>query len=153
MLRRVNLKKFLFGMISVLFGITADAQIDPSDWRDDPTETVVGVHLLSDYGGGQTLLSKEISKKIIAQEIQKLDWENNFYQFVVVLKPGVSMEVGGSLNGVDGLSAMYRNRHNRIDAVINDAPETVLQMQRILESFILGGEEWRKEYDFDFKSY
>lgn len=147
------MKRLLFGMFYALFGFTANAQIESSDWRKDPTETVVGVHLISDYGSGQTLLSKEISNKIIATEIQKLDWENNFYQFVVVLEPGVSMEVGGSLNGIDGLSAMYRNRQERIDAVINEAPETVLQMQTILEDFILGNDNWQKAHSFNFKSY
>ncbi|MBU8921221.1 MAG: hypothetical protein KOO63_05320 [Bacteroidales bacterium] len=147
------MKKFLFGIFAALFGISANAQIASADWTVDPTETTVGIHLISDYGNGQTLLSKEISNKIIATEINKLDWVSNFYQFVVVLEPGVSMEVGGSLNGIDGLSAMYRNRHNRIDAVINEAPQTVLQMQNILEDFILGNDQWQKKYDCNFKAY
>jgi hypothetical protein len=148
-----KLKNFLFGMFAALFGINANAQNVDSDWTVDSTETIVGVHLISDYGSDQVILSKEISNKVIATEINKLDWKNNFYQFVVVLEPGVSMEVGGSLNGIDGLSAMYRNRHNRIDAVINEAPESVLTMQKILEYFILGNDQWQKEYDFNFKAY
>ena len=148
-----KLKKLLFGIFAALFGINANARIESADWTLYPTETTVGIHLISDYGNYQTLLSKDISNKIISTEINKLDWVSNFYQFVVVLEPGISMEVGGSLNGIDGLSAMYRNRHNRIDAVINEAPETVLQMQNILEDFILGDHKWQKKYDFDFKAY
>ncbi|CAA0104241.1 Uncharacterised protein [BD1-7 clade bacterium] len=147
------MKKFMFGIFSALFGISANAQIESADWKLDPTETTIGIHLISDYGNGQSLLSKEISNKSIATEINKLDWVSNFYQFIVVLEPGISMEIGGSLNGINGLSAMYRNRHNRINAVINEAPESVLQMQNILEDFILGDDQWKKKYDFDFKAY
>ncbi|CAA0092700.1 Uncharacterised protein [BD1-7 clade bacterium] len=147
------MKKFMFGIFSALFGISANAQIESADWKLDPIETTVGIHLISDYGNGQALLSKEISNKIISSEINKLDWVSDFYQLIVVLEPGISMEIGGSLNGIDGLSAIYRNRHNRIDAVISEAPESVLQMQNILEYFILGDDQWQKKYDFGFKTY
>mgnify|MGYP001189806281 FL=1 len=63
------------------------------------------------------------------------------------------MEVGGSLNGIDGLSAMYRDRNNRVDAVIKRPPETVKQMQEILESFISENGNWQQLYDFEFTNY
>lgn len=147
------MKKLLLGLLTAVLGLNAAAEIKPDDWRSESSESMVGIHLISDYGNGQQVLSKEIAEDIISKELNKLDWENNFYQFVVVIEPGVSMEVGGSLNGVDGLSAMYRNRHKRIDAVIKQPPETVKQMEEILFEFVAGNDAWKKKYDFDFMYY
>ena len=49
------------------------------------------------------------------------------------------MEVGGSDNSIDGFSVMYRNRHNRIEAVIVSPPTTSEAMAEILMEFIKGG--------------
>ena len=148
-----KLKRFLIGLFVTLFGANSSAQVNQDAWKEDPAETIVGIHLISDYGSEHTILSTEISREIIDKELEKLDWNNNFYQFAVVVSPGVSMEVGGSLNGIDGLSAMYRDRNNRVDAVIKRPPETVKQMQEILESFISENGNWQQLYDFEFTNY
>jgi len=147
------MKRLLTGLFLTLFGTSTSDPPNQDAWQTDPTETLVGIHLISDYGNKQVTLSTEISKELIAKELNKLDWENRFFQFVVVVSPGVSMEVGGSLNGIDGLSAMYRDRHNQVDAVIKQPPQTVHEMQNILESFISGKDNWKKSYEFEFKNY
>ncbi|ACE83307.1 PLD nuclease N-terminal domain-containing protein [Cellvibrio japonicus] len=121
-------------------------------WKEDKTETAVGIHIIFP-DGKHDHISDKLDLEIIEKEIKKLDWHSNFYQFIVVIKPGISMEVGGSLNGVDGLSAMYRNRINRVDAVIRTPPEDVSEMQKILKVFLMPGEEWRKKYEFNFTHY
>lgn len=121
-------------------------------WVNDKTETEVGVHLL--LANGENIhVSSELKFSIIKDKLNSLDWINNFYQFVVVTQPGVSMEVGGSLNGVDGLSAMYRNRQDRVDAVIKNPPESFYEMEKILEEFLKPNNVWMQKYDFEFTYY
>lgn len=121
-------------------------------WMKDATESEVGVHLIF-QGDRHVHLSAKLDMEFIANELNKLNWKEHFYQFIVVVEPGISMEVGGSLNGIDGLSAMYRNRHERIDAVIRNPPKSVLEMQEILEAFIKPEEKWERKYAFDYYSY
>lgn len=125
---------------------------DNEAWMLDKTESDVGVHLLlSD--GEHIHISGELNWKLIRKNLNDLDWNNNFYQFIVVTEPGISMEVGGSLNEIYGLSAMYRNRHKRVNAVIKQPPESVYEMERILEEFLKPNEVWIKKYDFKFTYY
>lgn len=121
-------------------------------WMFDKTESEVGVHVLSSTGK-HTHISNKLTWELIRKELHTLDWHNNFYQFIVVTDPGVSMEVGGSMNGIDGLSAMYRNRQKRVDAVIKNPPESVYEMEKILEEFLKPNNIWVKKYDFEFTSY
>ena len=144
---------FLTSFLANVLGIGARTPIASVNWREDPTEATVGIHLLSHYGSEQEYLSNETSIESIREELDRLDWEGNFYQFVVVIEPGISMEVGGSLNGVDGLSAMYRNRLDQVEGVIKEPPEDVLEMKHILELFVSGTDKWMQEYEFGFISY
>lgn len=143
------MKRYCSILLLVLCVITAYAE----SWKEDPSETVVGIHLLTDYGSGYQFLSRELSDKKVREEINKLEWQRRFYQLVVVTKPGISMEVGGSINPNVGLSAMYRDRHNRIDAVIISPPSTVDEMAEILIAFLREDESWKKEYEFEFTKY
>ncbi len=113
--------------------------VNAASWQDEPTEAIVGIHLLSDYGSRYQFLSTDISATTVEEAVRKIDWKHGFYQVVVVLTPGVSMEVGGSDNSIDGFSVMYRNRHNRIEAVIVSPPTTSEAMAEILMEFIKGG--------------
>ena len=124
-----------------------------SDWESEASETQVGVHVITNLGEEQHLVSSAISKQTIHSALRNLDWVNGFHQVVVVTSRGVSMEVGGSLDPGHGLSAMYRNRANRVDAVIVSPPETVEDMESILLSFIGKDDAWRQEYEFTFKHY
>jgi hypothetical protein len=143
------MKRYCSILLFVLCAVNAYAE----SWKEDPSETVVGIHLLTDYGSGHQLLSQELSEKKIREEIYKLEWQRKFYQLVVVTEPGISMEVGGSMNPNVGLSAMYRNRRNRIDAVIISPPSTVDEMAEILIAFLREDESWKKEYEFEFTKY
>jgi hypothetical protein len=146
-----KLKKLIIGLLVSLFGVSSGAK--EVDWKTSPIEAKVGIHLLSNYGSKHDFLNTTISSTIIAEELLKLDWKNNFYQFVVVSEPGISMEVGGSLNGIDGLSAMYTDRHQRIQGVIKQPPESVKEMQNILNSFLQPNRIWIQQYDFSYTKY
>src|SRR5690554_2423980 len=62
-------------------------------WMFDKTESDVGIHVLSSTGK-HAHISNKLSWELIRKELHALDWRNNFYQFIVVTDPGVSMEVG-----------------------------------------------------------
>lgn len=116
------------------------------DWKNDPVESVVGIHLLSDYGSSHEFLGADFAIEKVMAKLEALDWQNNFYQFIVVIEPGVSMEVGGSTNGVDGLSGVYRDQANSIHAVTLEAPTGVDEMKEILISFLLDNGAWKKKF-------
>lgn len=107
-----------------------------SDWEPDPSETEVGIHVISNFGKQQRIVTSIISERTIHDTLQSLDWDNGFYQVVVVTSRGVSMEVGGSLDPGHGLSAVYGNRTGRTEAVTMNPPETVEEMESILFAFI-----------------
>ncbi len=115
----------------------------------DSFESEVGVHLLK-MGGDYRQLSRELDMQQISAELHKLDWQSNFYQFIVVKEPGISMEVGGSLDESDGLSAYYKNFPEQVEAVIVGPPKSVLEMEQILEAFLQPGEVWKTRYKFGF---
>ena len=137
----------------IIFLLSATNYALASSWENEPSESIKGIHLLYEYGAKYSFLSKQVSPAIIRRELGKLDWKNNFFQFVVVVEPGISMEVGGSLNPQDGLSAMYRDRHKRVDAVIISPPTSVNEMEEILVSFIKADGAWKDKYAFEFVSY
>jgi len=119
---------------------------EPEDIEFDDTENKVGVHLLSYYGEVHDHKSETIDVAEVSELIDNLDWEDNFYQVVCTLRPGVSMEVGGSLNESDGLAAVYQNRPENISYVSSDGPDSRKEMIEIMESFIRGTSCWRKKF-------
>jgi hypothetical protein len=140
------IKKSLMAFLVTLLGFgTSTAR--PA-WENDPIESVVGIHVLTDYGSQHRHLGKNLNASHALSELRKLPWTKQFMQFVVVTKPGVSMEVGGSLNGVDGLSAVYRNRHDAVEAVTKVAPKSVKEMEYILGSFLNDDGKWRSLFAF-----
>lgn len=114
----------------------------------DPTQERVGVHLLSDFGEGYAYVSEEPSIPIVVELMEGLDWERGFFQVIVTLAPGVSMELGGSLNGVDGLSGVYRNRAEQLHLVTSVPPDSVEDMVEIMQSFIRKDGLWQDKYQF-----
>ncbi|HBS54110.1 MAG TPA: hypothetical protein DEA38_00040 [Stenotrophomonas sp.] len=108
------------------------------------------VHVISDFGDAHHLAANEATPQTIRDALQSVDWVHGFHQVVVVVEPGVSMEVGGSLDPQHGLSAMYENHAEGVQAVIIDPPSSVDEMQDILLSFIEGGDTWKNEYAFQF---
>jgi len=118
------------------------------DFSPDPSEQKIGIHLISNCGGEYEFISEDLTAEFIASQVNGLDWELGFYQLICTTEIGVSMEVGGSLNGVDGLSAMYRNRSQQIETLIEPPPETQKEMIEILQSFVAGTDEWHTKYSW-----
>jgi hypothetical protein len=145
------MKRLLASLLAMLLPVSSPTQTDA--WKSDPTESNVGIHVIPNFGDDPTVFSPTISNDAIHAALRSVDWINGFHQVVVVTAPGISMEVGGSLDQEHGLSAMYRDRHDRVDAVIVNPPETIEEMESILISFIRQDGSWRQEYEFDFKHY
>jgi hypothetical protein len=119
----------------------APAMPNPEDQR--------GLYLLSDYGHSCQLVSVAISPSAIEDLVNRIEWEAGFYQVICTRQPGVSMEVGGSLNGADGLSALYRNRPESVECVVTQPPENRAEMIQILISFALSKDPWHEKYTFE----
>lgn len=109
----------------------------PNDdaWKAEITETQVGIHILyPDFEHEQ--VSTSLDWSIIRSSLRKLDWEKNFYHFILVKSPGLSFEVSGSLNGLDGLSAAYRDRQHNIEIVTDSPPESIEDIELLLSQFL-----------------
>lgn len=142
------MKRLLALLLSTLLPTSAAAQT--AAWETDPTESMVGIHVIPNFGNDPTEYSPEISEAAVRSALKSVDWVEGFHQVVVVLSPGTSMEVGGSLDPEHGLSAVYRNRREGIHAVTREAPETVNDLQAILLAFIEPGDGWQQVQEFDF---
>lgn len=142
------MKRLLAVLLSILLPTSAPAQAPA--WEKDPTESRVGIHVIPNFGDDPTVYSQEITEAAVRSALKSVDWATGFHQVVVVLSPGTSMEVGGSLDPEHGLSAMYRNRHKGIEAVTRDAPKTVSDLEAILLAFIKPGDGWKQVRKFDF---
>lgn len=145
------MKRLLGSLLAMLLPASSPAQTDA--WQSDPIESTVGIHVIPNFGDDPTVSSPSISDVAIRNALKSVDWVSGFHQVVVVTSPGISMEVGGSLDPEHGLSAMYRDRHDRIDAVIGVPPETIEEMESILIAFSRQDGSWKREYDFDYKHY
>ncbi len=142
-------------LVDQSLGSDTDAQEPVSD-RDttgqlsgDPTNDVPGLHVLSDYGAEHTFVGKSPTERTIRATIRDLDWVNGFHQVILVTAPGVSLEVGGSLDPQDGLSAMYRDWKKNDHRVTREPPTTVKNMEDLLVSFHRGDGRWEQMYTFD----
>jgi hypothetical protein len=145
---RPAMKRLLAILLSLLVATNAVAQTVA--WDSDPTESIVGIHVVPNFGDEPTIHTPEITETAIRSALRSVDWAHGFHQVVVVLSPGTSMEVGGSLDPQHGLSAIYRNRHESTEAVTRDAPQTVDDMEAILVAFLAPGDEWKRVREFDF---
>ena len=121
---------------------------ETEDIKPEPSEKNAGIHLLSDYGDEYEQISSDTDSIIIKDLINRLDWESGFYQVICTLEPGVLIEVGGSLNGHDGLSGIYINRLKNIEAVTIEPPETKAEMIEIMQSFAVGSDVWHTKYSW-----
>jgi hypothetical protein len=130
-------------MISSLFFL---ASCGPSM---EDANNVVGLHVISDFGNEYTYVSESPNNIVVSETIRNLDWEKGFHQVILVTIPGVSMEVGGSLDPSDGLSSAYRDVNKNIYRVTVDPPVSVNQMEKILFSFHAGDNQWEKMYQYE----
>jgi hypothetical protein len=129
-----------------LFG--AKAAKSPSQVTDTPDGRKVGLHVLSDFGDTHEFVSEAPDRGLITSTIRALEWRNGFHQVILVTAPGVSMEVGGSLDPSDGFSSVYQDENNDIYRVTVSPPGTVGDMEAILVSFLLGDGRWEGMYDY-----
>jgi hypothetical protein len=142
------MKRLLVSLLTMLLPVPSPADADA--WESDPIESKVGIHVIPNFGGDPVTFFPVISDDTVRSALQSVDWVNEFHQVVVVTSPGTSMEVGGSLNPDHGLSAVYRNRQENIEAVTKDAPETVEDMEAILVAFLKPGDIWKQVQEFEF---
>ncbi|MFL6587832.1 MAG: hypothetical protein ACJ8GV_13240 [Luteimonas sp.] len=142
------MERLLLGLLSLLLPASSAAQAHA--WETDPVESNVGIHLIPNFGDDSTIYFPKISEDAVRSALRSVDWVNGFHQVVVVLSPGTSMEVGGSLDPDHGLSAVYRNRNEQTEAVTKYAPETVDDMEAILIAFLKLGDDWTRVQEFEF---
>lgn len=142
------MRRLLAVLLFILLPAIAPAQTPA--WEKDPTESRVGIHVIPNFGDNPTVYSQGITAAAVRSALKSVNWKTGFHQVVVVLSPGTSMEVGGSLDPTHGLSAIYRNRHKGIEAVTRDAPKTVSDLEAILLAFIKPGDGWTQVQKFDF---
>jgi hypothetical protein len=129
-----------------LFGIRPKKS--PAQVVEGPEGRKIGLHVLSDFGDTHTFVAEVPKRRIIVSTIRTLDWETGFHQIILVKEPGVSLEVGGSLNPDDGLSAVYTDEKRNVCEVTSSPPETIEDMVALLVSFLTGGGRWEQMYDF-----
>ena len=122
--------------------------LEAEDIKPDTSESNIGIHLYSNYGEEYEFISPEVSKDTVRKLINDLDWESNFFQVICTLEPGKTMEVGGSLNGLDGLSAVFINRQDNIESVIVNPLSTREEMNEVMQSYILGTRIWYESYNW-----
>jgi len=114
----------------------------------DRISGVTGLHVLSDYGSGHELRSSAPTETAITDLMNSLAWDSDFYQVVLVLPKGDSMEVGGSIEPSTGLSSQYRNEAQGIFRLTKIPPTTVQEMTDILLSFHRGDNQWEQMFDY-----
>ena len=131
---------------------TQEQSRDPTDAQessDDSVEDIPGLHVLSEVGDQHRLLDKNPTEETIRTTIRGLDWVGGFHQVILVTSPGVSLEVGGSLDQDDGLASVYRDWKNKIYRVTREPPTTIENMEDLLVSFHLGDGRWEEMYDYE----
>jgi|GEM_PF-1196593 hypothetical protein len=96
--------------------------------------------LLSDYGSSEKIISNESTEKMIIELIDSLDW-NNFYQVIIEKENKDYMEVSGSLDPTDGLSALYQE--NKKQYVIVNPPKTIAELKKIAISYFKNDKYWK----------
>ena len=142
------MKSFFATLLALLLPASAPQQVHA--WQEDPIESRVGIHIVPNFGDDPTEFIPDVSAEAVRTALKSVDWVRGFHQVVVVTAPGISMEVGGSLNPDHGLSAVYRNRPEGLEAVTREAPETIAQLEAILLAFLEPGDSWQQVQVFDF---
>ena len=143
----------------LLVDVTIWSNTDTKEQRSDPADALElsidsydwcpGLHVLSADGAQDRLVDKNPTVDIIRATIGSLDWAEGFHHVVLVTSPGVSLEVGGSLDPDIGLSSSYADENNSVVRIIRDAPVSVEHMEDLLVSFHLGDGRWEKLNEYE----
>ena len=141
-----NKKESVFARLLSLLGIgSAKSTVQVVE---EPVGSKIGLHVLSDFGETHVFVSETPNRRLIISTIRALDWDSGFHQVILISAPGVSMEVGGSLDSSNGLSSIYQDENRDIARVTASPPKTVEDMEAILVSFLAGDGRWERMYDF-----
>ena len=146
------LARFIVDLVAWSNTDTQELEEDPTSTREssgDSADDVPGLHVLSDYGAQHTFVDKHPTEEIIRATIRSLDWVDGFHQVLLVTSPGVSLEVGGSLDPDHGLASVHRDWKNEIYRVTREPPTSVRNMEDLLVSFHLGDGRWEQMYDYE----
>ncbi len=119
----------------------------------EDSNVVKGLHVLSEYGEKYKFVSGEPDEKLILETMNSLDWANDFHQVILVVREGVSLEVGGSLDSKDGLSSVYRDLGKRDYWVTKIPPNTAEEMNKLLLSFHREDGKWLKLFEYEKNVY
>jgi len=140
---RFTKMKFVFFLILLLYA-SVQAQ------KADDVNSTIGLHLLTTDSFNQKyeFISEDPSLAEIVELLDNLDWINGFHQVILTKSNNISMEVGGSMNPDDGLSAVYRELNTTIYSVTGAPPTNVGQMKQILSLFKNNDDSWRTLYEF-----
>ncbi|MDD1508906.1 hypothetical protein [Pseudomonas sp. CNPSo 3701] len=135
-----------FKIAALLTSLLSIVSCGPS--IDNSNETV-GLHVISGFGEKYSFISNSPNDIDISNTIDNLDWEGGFHQVILVTSPGISIEVGGSLDPSDGLSSVYRDLNKEIYRVTVEPPATVEEIKAILLSFHSGDNKWESMYQYE----
>ncbi|MCA0393162.1 MAG: hypothetical protein LCH70_03410 [Proteobacteria bacterium] len=114
----------------------------------DPMETRAGIHLLHGTSAAFESFSETVDADTVLAAIRSVDWDADFCQVFIVPRPGVWLEVGGSLDPQHGLSAMYVHRGDRVESVIRLPPRTLAEMEDIALTFLASEDALFDAYPF-----
>ena len=131
-MNRINLI-IIFSLILLLFSVNSAS----SDKKESNGMKLI---LLSDYGSSEKIISNEPTEKMIIELIDSLDW-NNFYQVIIEKENKDYMEVSGSLDPADGLSALYQEKNKQY--VIVNPPKTIEELKKIAISYFKNDKYWK----------
>jgi hypothetical protein len=140
--------KFIILFLSLVYA-PAKAQI-----ADDVNSTV-GLHLITTdpFNQRYEFISANPTLAEIEELLDNLDWVGKFHQVVLTKSNNISMEVGGSMDPEDGLSAVYRELDNKVYSVTGAPPSNVGQMKQILSLFMNNDNSWKTLYEFKTYPY
>ena len=97
--------------------------------------------VMSDYGKTERQVSSQATEQEVLQTMQSLDW-SGFHQVVLHRPNGDWLEVGGSMDPLDGLSVMFEEGGKQL--VIKEPPSTPEEMTQFLLGYLSCGDDWKK---------
>ena len=76
------MKRLLALLFSALLPTSVAAKA-PAPWETDPTESIVGIHVISNFGNDPAEYSPEISEAAVRSALKSVDWVTGFHQVVM----------------------------------------------------------------------
>jgi len=102
--------------------------------------------VISDYGATSRLVSEDATVGLVEETMGALDW-SGFHQVVLEQRTGEYLEVGGSLDPSDGLSALYEE--NGRQHLTRTAPTTIGELLELQRAYLAGADRWKALVEWD----